>query len=84
MRLKILTISFGFPFGLSVVFPVNLPLPTKIVTQVLTPIDIVAEFGEDPDVNQVDAHIRSVMQQVLDTLAAQRRLPVIGSATEIA
>jgi hypothetical protein len=29
-------------------------------------------------VEEVDAHIRSVMQQALDTLAAQRRLPVIG------
>jgi 1-acyl-sn-glycerol-3-phosphate acyltransferase len=78
MRVKILPISLGFPFGLSTVLPVNLPLPTKIVTQVLAPIDIVAEFGEDPDVAEVDAHVRSVMQQALDDLAAQRRFPVIG------
>ena len=78
MRVKILPISLGFPFGLSMVLPVNLPLPTKIVTQVLPPIDIVAEFGEEPDVNKVDAHIRSVMQRALDALAAGRRLPVIG------
>jgi 1-acyl-sn-glycerol-3-phosphate acyltransferase len=77
-RAKILPISFGFPFGLSAVLPVNVPLPTKIVTQVLEPIDIVAEFGEDPDVDEVDAHVRSVMQRALDTLAAQRRFPVIG------
>jgi 1-acyl-sn-glycerol-3-phosphate acyltransferase len=74
MRVKILPISLG----LSTVLPVNLPLPTKIVTQVLAPIDIVAEFGEDPDVDEVDAHVRSVMQQALDALAAERRLPVIG------
>jgi hypothetical protein len=78
MRVKILPISLGFPFGLSTVIPVNLPLPTKIVTQVLAPIDIVAEFGEDPDVEEVDAHVRQVMQQALDKLAAERRLPVIG------
>ena len=35
LRAKILPISFGFPFGLSAVLPVNVPLPTKIVTQVL-------------------------------------------------
>src|SRR5271154_6541126 len=35
MRTKFLPLSFGFPFGLSMVLPVNLPLPTKIVTQVL-------------------------------------------------
>ncbi|MDT7763234.1 MAG: hypothetical protein QOC63_2654 [Mycobacterium sp.] len=78
MRTKILPISFGFPFGLSMVLPVNLPLPTKIVTHVLPPIDVVAEFGEDPDISEVDAHVRGLMQQALDTLATERRLPVIG------
>lgn len=78
MRVKILPISFGFPFGLSAVLPVNLPLPTKIVTRVLEPIDIVAEFGEHPDVDEVDARVRHVMQEALDTLADERRLPVIG------
>jgi 1-acyl-sn-glycerol-3-phosphate acyltransferase len=77
-RVKILPISFGVPFGLSVLLPLNLPLPTKIVTQVLSPIDIAAEFGEHPDVDEVDAHVRRVMQEALDVLAKQRRFPVIG------
>jgi 1-acyl-sn-glycerol-3-phosphate acyltransferase len=78
LRAKILPISFGFPFGLSAVVPVNLPLPTKIVTQVLPPVDIAAEFGEDPDIDEVDAHIRHLMQRALDDLAAQRRFPILG------
>jgi 1-acyl-sn-glycerol-3-phosphate acyltransferase len=78
LRLKILPISFGFPFGLSVMLPVNVPLPTKIVTQVLKPIDILAQFGADPDIDQVDAHVRHVMQQALDRLADERRFPVLG------
>ena len=78
LRAKILPISFGFPFGLSAVLPVNVPLPTKIVTQVLEPIDIVAEFGEDPDIDEVDAHVRHVMQKALDELAKERKLPVLG------
>jgi 1-acyl-sn-glycerol-3-phosphate acyltransferase len=78
LRAKILPVSFGFPFGLSAVLPVNVPLPTKIVQQVLDPIDIVAEFGEDPDIDEVDAHVRHVMQRALDKLAEERRLPVIG------
>ena len=77
-RAKILPISFGFPFGLSLVIPPNMPLPAKIVMQVLPPIDIVAEFGEDPDIDEVDAHVRHVMQRALDELAAERRLPVLG------
>jgi 1-acyl-sn-glycerol-3-phosphate acyltransferase len=78
LRAKILPISFGFPFGLSAVLPVNVPLPTKIVTQVLEPIDITAEFGNDPDIDEVDAHVRRVMQRALDDLAAERRFPVLG------
>jgi 1-acyl-sn-glycerol-3-phosphate acyltransferase len=78
IRAKILPISLGFPFGVSMVLPVNVPLPSRIVTQVLPPIDIVAEFGESPDISEVDAHVRDVMQQGLDALAAQRRFPVIG------
>ena len=58
--------------------PVNVPLPTKIVTQVLEPVDIVAEFGENPDVDEVDDHVRHVMQVALDELARERRLPVLG------
>jgi 1-acyl-sn-glycerol-3-phosphate acyltransferase len=78
IRMKILPISLGFPFGLSFLLPLNLPLPTKIVTRVLPPIDVVATFGEHPDVDEVDAHVRSVMQKALDELAANRRFPVIG------
>ena len=77
-RLDILPVSIGVPFGLSVIVPPNLPLPTKIVTEVLPPIDITARFGTDPDVGDVDAHIRDVMQTALDRLASQRRFPVLG------
>ena len=71
-------ITFGFPFGLNVVLPLNLPLPTKIVTQVLEPIDIADRFGANPDVEEVDIHVRSVMQTALDRLASERRFPVLG------
>ena len=78
VRAKILPVSIGFPFGLSAVLPLNVPLPTKIVMHTLEPIDIVAEFGEEPDVDEVDAHVRQVMQRALDKLAGERRFPVIG------
>ena len=77
MRTDILPISFGFPLGLTMI-PLNLPLPTKVVTQVLEPIDITAEFGAQPDVEAVDAHVRAVMQDALNELAAQRRFPIWG------
>ncbi len=78
LRAEILPVTFGFPFGLSVFFPPNVPLPTKIVTQVLEPIDVAERFGEDPDVDAVDAHVRDVMQTALDRLAEKRRFPVLG------
>lgn len=78
LRSAILPLSFGFPFGFSAVIPPNVPLPTKIVTQVLEPIDIAAQFGDDPDVDEVDEHVRSVMQEALKDLAAKRRFPILG------
>jgi 1-acyl-sn-glycerol-3-phosphate acyltransferase len=77
-RLGILPVSFGFPFGLSVIFPPNLPLPAKVVTEVLEPIDVTARFGDDPDVEEVDTHVRAVMETALKRLAGQRRLPILG------
>ncbi|KUI38715.1 glycerol acyltransferase [Mycobacterium sp. IS-1496] len=78
IRMEILPVSIGFPFGLSAIFPPNLPLPSKVVTRVLEPIDIAAQFGEDPDVDEVDRHVRTAMQEALDELARERRFPVIG------
>lgn len=78
IRMEILPVTLGFPFGLTVLFPANLPLPVKIILLVLEPIDIVAQFGEDPDVDEVDAHVRHVMQKGLDELAAKRRFPILG------
>lgn len=77
-RMDILPLSFGFPFGFSVIFPPNLPLPAKIVTEVLEPIDIGARFGKDADVDKVDAHVRRVMEAALRRLADQRRFPILG------
>jgi 1-acyl-sn-glycerol-3-phosphate acyltransferase len=78
IRIEILPVTVGFPFGLTVFFPANMPLPAKIVYQVLEPIDIAAKFGKDADVHEVDAHVRSVMQTALDRLGRQRRFPVLG------
>lgn len=78
LRTKYLPVTFGFPFGFTLAFPPNLPLPTKIVTRVLDPIHIRAEFGDEPDVAEVDRVVRERMQEALDELARARRFPVIG------
>jgi 1-acyl-sn-glycerol-3-phosphate acyltransferase len=78
LRTKYVPVTFGFPFGLTLAFPPNLPLPTKIRTQVLDPIDVVAEFGEDPDIAEVDAAVQERMQTALNELKRRRRFPVLG------
>ncbi len=77
LRLDRVPVSMGIPFVVSL-GAYNFPLPAKIVTEVLEPIDVVARFGENPDVAQVDAHVRKVMQSALEDLAAQRRFPILG------
>lgn len=77
-RTDILPISLGLPFGLSVLIPVNMPLPSKIVVEVLDPIDVPALWRTDPDPVRIDGRVRRAMQAVLDRLARQRRWPIIG------
>ena len=77
-RMPYFPLAFGFPFGLTGAFPPNLPLPTKIVSQVLEPMDLLAEFGEDADIDEIDAEVRRRMQAALDDLADERRFPVLG------
>jgi 1-acyl-sn-glycerol-3-phosphate acyltransferase len=79
LRLKVLPISLAIPWGLNVGdFLSHLPLPAKITTQVLPPIDLRARFGAQPDRREVYEHITGVMQDALDELAAERRLPLVG------
>ena len=78
-RLKVLPISLALPWGLNVGDMLgHLPLPAKISVRALKPIDIRAEFGDDPDIDAVYDHITGVMQAELDVLYRNRRLPLIG------
>jgi 1-acyl-sn-glycerol-3-phosphate acyltransferase len=79
LRLKVLPISIAAPWGLNVGdFLGHLPLPAKITTEVLPPINPREQFGSDPDPAEVYDHVTRVMQETLDSLAAERRLPVVG------
>ncbi len=78
-RLKVLPISIAPPWFINVGdFLGHLPLPAKITTEVLPPIDIREQFGPEPDIDEVYEHVTRVMQEALDALAAERRFPVIG------
>ena len=78
-RLKVLPISIAAPWGLNVGDMMgHVPLPAKITVEALPPIHLREEFGEDPDLDEVYDHIVRTMQETLDALAAERRLPVVG------
>jgi 1-acyl-sn-glycerol-3-phosphate acyltransferase len=78
-RLKVLPISLAVPWGLNVGDMLgHVPLPAKITVEVLPAIDLRERFGPDPDVDEVYDHVTTTMQETLDALAAERRLPIIG------
>jgi 1-acyl-sn-glycerol-3-phosphate acyltransferase len=79
LRLKVIPISLALPWGVNVGDLLgHIPLPAKITVEVLAPIDVRAQFGDDPDVGEVYDHVTNLMQETLETLAAERRFPVIG------
>jgi 1-acyl-sn-glycerol-3-phosphate acyltransferase len=78
-RLKVLPISLALPWGLNIGDMLgHIPLPAKITVEALPPIDLRAEFGPEPDVDEAYDHIMRLMQETLDALAAERRLPILG------
>ena len=77
--LGVLPISLAIPWGLNVGdFLGHIPLPAKITVEALPPIRLREEFGPEPDVDEVYAHVVRIMQETLEALAAERRFPVIG------
>jgi 1-acyl-sn-glycerol-3-phosphate acyltransferase len=77
-----LPIISGFPFPLAVeVLPAHIPLPAKIRTELLDPIEV----DDDPDRADDEAYVQKIYDEVeasiqagMDRLAAKRTLPVFG------
>jgi 1-acyl-sn-glycerol-3-phosphate acyltransferase len=78
LRLKTAPIMLGLPLGLMPAVFGHVPLPAKITVQVLPKIDLRERYGEDPDVDRIYDDVMWRMQDVLDSLSDERRLPVIG------
>jgi 1-acyl-sn-glycerol-3-phosphate acyltransferase len=78
-RLKVLPISLALPWGLNVGDMLgHIPLPAKITVEALPPIYLREEFGDEPDLDEVYDHVTRLMQDTLDAMAAERRLPLLG------
>ncbi|HZE05668.1 MAG TPA: 1-acyl-sn-glycerol-3-phosphate acyltransferase [Solirubrobacteraceae bacterium] len=79
LHLHVLPISLALPWGLNLGDLLgHVPLPAKITIQVLAPIDLRERLGPRPSLDNAYDHVIRVMQQGLDDLAAERRLPIIG------
>jgi 1-acyl-sn-glycerol-3-phosphate acyltransferase len=79
LRLKVLPISLAIPWGLNVGDMLgHVPLPAKITIEVLPAIHLREQFGAQPDVDEVYEHVTQTMQETLDALASERRLPILG------
>jgi 1-acyl-sn-glycerol-3-phosphate acyltransferase len=79
LRLKVLPISLAIPWGLNIGDMLgHFPLPAKLQMRALPAIDIREKFGRDPDIDEVNEYVLGAMQATLDTLAEERRLPVLG------
>jgi 1-acyl-sn-glycerol-3-phosphate acyltransferase len=77
LRVDVLPVSLAAPWGLDVGdLAGHVPLPAKLTIEVLEPIDLAARFGADADAAY--AGIVSLMQDALDRLAGEPRLPVLG------
>lgn len=78
-RLKVLPVSLAIPWGINVgdMFG-HIPFPAKITTQVLHPIDLQERYGNSPDLDRIYDDLIATMQQTLEGLQAERRLPVVG------
>ena len=78
-RIKVLPVSIGPPFGLSVLdLPPRLPIPSKIEIEVLEPIQLRERFGAHPNPDEVYDEVTAEMQDALDELSADRTVPVLG------
>ncbi|MBF4163464.1 acyltransferase family protein [Nocardioides sp. CBS4Y-1] len=74
LRARAFPISIGFPFGISIGTPINIPLPAKIKTRILEPVDPAA--FESPE--ETDVEVRRRMQEAIDEMADERRFPFLG------
>ena len=80
LRIKVLPVILGPPFGLSIMdLPPRLPLPSQVTIKVLPAIDLRDRFGSEPDEDEVYEHVTAVMQEALDELADERDLPLVGT-----
>ena len=80
-RLKIFPIAVQAPWGIAPAMLPEVPLPTKIRTALLDPIELDDDPERADDRDYVDAkydEVQNAIQHGIDALARRRRFPVFG------
>src|SRR4051812_22303549 len=80
-RLKMFPIAIEAPWGIAPAMLPELPLPTKIRTALLDPIELDDDperAGDDAYVDEKYDEVQAAIQHGMDALARRRRFPVFG------
>ena len=81
LRAKTFPLGVGFPFGLLPAGVPQIPLPAKLRTEILDPIELEGEPGQQYDDDYVERAERKVVAELqggVDRLAKRRRFPIFG------
>jgi 1-acyl-sn-glycerol-3-phosphate acyltransferase len=81
LRAKTFPLGVGFPFGFLPAAIPQIPLPAKLRSEILDPIELEGEPGHQYDDDYVEEKEREVvaaLQRGVDRLAQRRRFPIFG------
>ncbi|MCB1257824.1 MAG: acyltransferase family protein [Microthrixaceae bacterium] len=83
LRVSVVPLVLGPPFGIVPGGIPTFPLPAKVTTELLDPIDWPARYGpeaadDDEIVQACYDELTEAMQTAMDRLAAERKYPIIG------
>ena len=81
-RCDMAPLILGFPFGITLeAFPMHIPLPAKIRTEILEPVDIINDPDRANDIAYVDKKYKEIerrIQEGVNRLAKKRRGWIFG------
>lgn len=72
--------GFPFPFAIEIL-PAHIPLPAKIRTEFLDPIEVDHDperLDDQPYVDKIYEQVESAIQSGMDRLAKKRKFPILG------
>jgi 1-acyl-sn-glycerol-3-phosphate acyltransferase len=81
LRLKVFPLAVSLPWGIAPAALPQLPLPAKIRTRLMPPVEIDADPERADDEEYVDGkydEVQAVIQHGMDALARKRALPLFG------